>query len=39
MGGYILDGYGSPHQFGSAAPLVGFAYFPRQDIARDLSGF
>jgi uncharacterized protein YvpB len=33
-GGWVLDGYGGIHAFGSAAPVVTPAYWPGWDIAR-----
>ena len=35
-GGYILDGWGGPHPFGSALPTNGAAYWPGWDIARGI---
>ncbi len=35
-GGYILDGWGGPHPFGTALPTNGAAYWPGWDIARGI---
>ena len=37
--GYTLDGYGGIHPFGGAPVLSNYAYWPGQDIARNLAGF
>ncbi|OLB92599.1 MAG: hypothetical protein AUI15_20750 [Actinobacteria bacterium 13_2_20CM_2_66_6] len=38
-GGYVLDGYGGYHKFGSAPNPPAFAYWPGRDIARDIAGY
>jgi len=37
--GYVLDGFGGVHQFGTAPALANYAYFPRQSVARTLTGY
>ncbi len=36
-GGYVVDGWGALHPFGTAPPLAGSAYWPGWDIARGLA--
>jgi spore germination protein YaaH len=38
-GGYVLDGYGGLHQFGSAPAPPAFSYWPGRDIARNIAGY
>src|SRR5438477_211384 len=37
-GGWVLDGWGGLHQFGSAQPATWSAYWPGWDIARAVAG-
>ena len=39
QGGYVLDGFGGVHPFGTAPGLANYAYFPGQDVARTLTGY
>lgn len=36
-GGYVLDGWGGLHQFGTATPMQAPAYWPGWDIARSVA--
>jgi len=38
-GGYVLDGFGGLHRFGTASSTPSFAYSPGHDLAIELAGF